>query len=270
MRKSPVEFGLVAVELNGLKPHFLFKEDMEEGHIKDYIQASSSIYPAVQPCTIDGVEYIDGGYADVLPINMAIERGATQIIAVKLNAVGKLKHEPLQNTQNLTVIESKWDLGNTLVFDTQNARRIMRLGYLDTMRTYNVFDGYYYTFAKGAFGRIDLKLADTSAKLFELDPTLIYTKAMLLRKLSSSVNEFTEKMDEAIHTIKSTTLNRSSIVNLVKGIKDVTDSKILCLVIASNIKEKGDSSIFLNKSISKLLSEQITAAKFLVKYGIIE
>ena len=147
LRSAPADFGVVIVELPTFTPHYVYKEEMKPGQLLDYILASASLYPAIHSCKIDGKEYIDGGYADVMPVQMALDKGADEVIAVYLNAVGIVDRKALQATPNLTLIESKWDLGSTLIFDTDNARRIMRLGYLDAMKAYHVFDGEYYTFA---------------------------------------------------------------------------------------------------------------------------
>lgn len=150
IRKSPIDYGLVVVERTVLKPHFLFKEDIPEGQLIDYIMASSSVFPALHAYEIGGKEYIDGGYADVLPINMALEKGAERVIAVKLNALGIINSKSLKKAPNLTVIESKWNLGNTLIFDVKNSKRIMRLGRLDAMKAFGIFDGIYYAFRQGS------------------------------------------------------------------------------------------------------------------------
>ena len=72
IRKSPVDYGLVVMERASMKPHYLYKEDIPKGKLIDYILASSSVFPAVHPYEIDGIEYIDGGYADVLPVDLAM------------------------------------------------------------------------------------------------------------------------------------------------------------------------------------------------------
>ena len=82
VRRSPVDFGVVVVELPGLVPHYVFKEDMKSGQIIDYIMASASLFPALQSYTIDGEEFIDGGFADVMPWDLALVKGAAVVIAV--------------------------------------------------------------------------------------------------------------------------------------------------------------------------------------------
>ena len=269
IRNSPVEFGLVTVERNTLKPVKLFKEDIKEGQIADFIVASASAYPAIHAHEIDGVEYIDGGYADVLPVDMAIEKGATSVIAVKLNAIGVLKHDSLKNAPNLTVIESKWPLGNTLIFDTDNARKIMRLGFLDAMKAFDVFEGTYYAFAKGSFNKTDTKMADLCAKLFDMDPTLVYTKDSFLKKLKEIIDNSTSELDEALENFKHLLTGVAAVPELIKDIKNLSGSHIFCLVIAQNIKEKGPDSIFQSRPVIKLLPEAVMAARFLVKFQLI-
>ena len=46
IRRSPIDYGLVVVELSTLKPHFLFKDQIKEGQIIDHIMASSTVFPA--------------------------------------------------------------------------------------------------------------------------------------------------------------------------------------------------------------------------------
>ena len=67
IRRSPVDFGLLTVEFPSMKPHYLWKEDIPEGRLCDYITASASAFPAVKTFDIDGKDFIDGGYEDNLP-----------------------------------------------------------------------------------------------------------------------------------------------------------------------------------------------------------
>ena len=91
LRKSPVDYGLVTVKYPEMMPLYIFKEDMEIGKIVDYILGSSAFFPAMKPHKIGENMYIDGGFSDNLPINMAIEKGVDKIIAIDLKAVGMIK-----------------------------------------------------------------------------------------------------------------------------------------------------------------------------------
>ena len=266
LRSAPADFGVVIVELPTFTPHYVYKEEMKPGQLLDYILASASLYPAIHSCKIDGKEYIDGGYADVMPVQMALDKGADEVIAVYLNAVGLVDRKALQATPNLTLIESKWDLGSTLIFDTDNARRIMRLGYLDAMKAYHVFDGEYYTFARGSFDKTTLKMADATAHIFELDPCLIYTKERFLEALGDALENCSDELDEAMKKYQSSGLPLTATVELLKEIHNMGNKKMLAFLAARNLSEKGADSVFLTRAAMRLMPECILAGRFLNKY----
>lgn len=155
IRNSNIEYGLVTLEKESLKPWELFVDEIPKGKLVDYVLASASIYPAVRPHNIDGIDYIDGTYHDNLPVSMALRKGAEKIIAVDLGAFGKVKQDVLNSVEDLTYIKSYWDLGVSLVFDKSHAKKIERYGYLDAMKAFDVFDGYAYTFVKNSIIEID-------------------------------------------------------------------------------------------------------------------
>ena len=289
IRKSPVDFGVVVVELPDFKPHYVFKEDMKPGQIIDYVMASASVFPAVHTYEIEGREYIDGGYADVMPVKMAQSKGADEIIGVYLNAFGIIDRKALAKVPNLTLIESKWDLGATLIFDTANARRIMRLGYLDTMKVYGVFDGQYYTFARGTFDKQTLRGADAAAKIFELDPCVIYTKEHFLPALRQAMESCDEAFDQALDNLIAPglsvnretgliSISKTSVIRqigdgggleLIKDLKNVANKRLLTLIIADNLKEKGEDSIFLHRTVLRLIPDCVAAGRFINKFGLL-
>lgn len=43
----------------------------------------------------------------------------------------------------VTTISCPHEMGSVLVFNKDNARRLMRLGYLDAMKTFNIFSGNF-------------------------------------------------------------------------------------------------------------------------------
>lgn len=149
VRSSPIDYGLVTVEMGSGAAHELFREDIPHGKLIDYIVASASIYPAFKPHRIDDVRYLDGAYHDNLPVKMAIKKGADHVIAVDLEAFGVVKKEMLELIPHVTYIRCYWNLGPTLVFDLPTMRHNIRLGYLDTMKAFHVYEGYAFTFAPG-------------------------------------------------------------------------------------------------------------------------
>ena len=262
IRKSPIDFGLLTVELPLMKPHYLWKDEIPEGKIGDYIIASSSAFPALKPHNIDGRTYIDGGYENNMPIHMAVERGATNIIAIYLDAVGRFdKNKEMSSSENIKLISPKWDLGSFLVFDPDNTENIMRLGYLDAMKVFGIYDGDLYSFAKKEFDKKTLKKIDYLASIFELDPLILYTRKSFIARLVDIIIEFNKRSE----ALKEKELNPSTI----KAYLNSLNKKTVVILIAKNLKENGEASIFNKSYIKKLLPAEISAAKLLLSFELL-
>ena len=169
----------------------------------------------------------------------------------------------------MTVIEPKWELGNWLVFDVDNARKIMRLGYLEAMKEFGIYDGNYYTFAKDAFNKTDLKMADACAKIFDMDASILYTKDIFIKKLGNIIDDSAADLKDAIAKLKHLGSKFITLQDVIKSAKEAAHTHILCILIAQNLKEKGKDSIFAKKAAAKLIPEAVLAAKFLVKYELV-
>ncbi|MEG0829593.1 MAG: patatin-like phospholipase family protein [Anaerovoracaceae bacterium] len=237
IRESPIEFGIVTVEFPSMKPHYLFKEDIPHGKMKDYILASASCFPAVQPTTIQGKKYIDGGYADVMPIEMAMNKGADNIVGVNLDAAGFVRKNTIKEAQEhaskLIIIESHWNLGNFLIFDKNNTHRIIQLGYLNTMKAFHRYDGDAFTFEKGAFPEKTLRKAEAAAKIFGVDPLKVYSVE---------------------------TLNQA----LIPKIRKTLSAQGLTVRIAKDLALHSGGSIFLNKHFLRLFRTEVLAAAYIL------
>ncbi|MDD2377440.1 MAG: patatin-like phospholipase family protein [Bacilli bacterium] len=142
--KSKTDYGLVTFNLSTFKPVMMTKEKLRGENIRAYVLASATCYPAFQKTIINNEQYIDGGYYDNLPINLAVELGATEIIAVDLTTIGIAKK--VKKDIKITYIKPRNKIGSFLVFDKLLARKAMQYGYNDAMKTYKKLDGNKYTF----------------------------------------------------------------------------------------------------------------------------
>lgn len=149
VRNGKNDYGLVAVELPAMRPFTPMIADIPEGSLHGCIMASSACFPVFAPYELNGVRYIDGGYYDNLPINMAIEHGAQEIVAVDLDGVGFVKEPKNTNNIPITRINSYWDLGAVFDFDKNVFARNRLLGYFDAKKAFGKLEGCYYTFSKG-------------------------------------------------------------------------------------------------------------------------
>ncbi|MBE0451347.1 MAG: patatin-like phospholipase family protein [Clostridia bacterium] len=143
LRASKMDFGLVTLSLTDLKPIEVFIGDIPEGKLHDYILASAN-YPAFKNEKFDNKKMLDGAFFDNLPINMLIERGCDEIVAIKLNSLGRVRKVPKDASAEILMIEPSEDLGKVLDVDQVRAKHNIKLGYYDTMRVLKKLKGNLY------------------------------------------------------------------------------------------------------------------------------
>lgn len=156
---SNINFGLVTFNLSGKKPVQITKKDIPHHLLGDYLMASASCYPAFQQKDIEGKKFIDGGVFDNLPINLAIDLGADEIIAIDLLAPG-FKQIPKKKLPT-TIIKPNNKLTNFLNFNEEGAKRNIKLGYNDTLKKFGKLEGKKYSFKKNNLQKNKQKHLDT-------------------------------------------------------------------------------------------------------------
>ena len=144
---SPINYGLITYNYTKNEPVIMTKETLKPNNVKDYVIASASCYPAFKPYKIKNELFIDGGYYDNLPINLAIDLGADEIVAVNLRAVGFIRKPKIDIP--ITMIKPRNKIVSFLVFDKAKSREALHFGYNDTMKTFGKLDGDKLTFKKG-------------------------------------------------------------------------------------------------------------------------
>ena len=162
VRASGVEFGLMTVRVPQLQPQPMRMGDIAEGRLADWILASASCFPVFPTRRIDGERYVDGGYFDNLPIDMAIADGADEIVAVDVHP--QPAHPEYARMPFLRMICPLHNLGGFLDFNPNLLRRMRRMGYYDTMKRYGALDGVRYTFLH----RADLHSAAAARRYMQL------------------------------------------------------------------------------------------------------
>ena len=153
---SKIDFGLVTYNLSDMKPVSLTKKQIPKEKLRDYLIASSTVFPAFKLKDIDGDKFIDGGFYDILPINLAIDMGATNIIAVDLKSIG-IRRKVKNKDVHITYICPKNYIGYSLIFDKDLNKRNMQYGYNDTLKAFKVLEGKKFTFKKGTMNKISEK-----------------------------------------------------------------------------------------------------------------
>ncbi len=271
LRESKIEFGLMVAEYPNMKIHPVMLKEIPYGMLSDYLLASSAVYPSMEPKEIAGKRYVDGGYCDNMPINLALDMGAKDIIAVELGASGI--EASYQTDYPVRIIRPHFDLGPTMEFVPEIAKRNLALGYNDTMKSFGKFDGKVFTFElgenekmqkhfenfciealikctalslseKGEYHRslavkglcekqnhrvglmkrdLALVCAETAAKLFEVDPTKVYSEESfgeaILEKAAAFIENEENPAFEIFKSPKSLTYKLAQLEKLDK--KDV-------------------------------------------------
>lgn len=153
VRAGGMDLGMMLTRVPSLSPREVRLDEIPQGRLHDYILASASCFPIFPLRQIDGDKYMDGGYTDNMPIGMALQDGADEIIAVDLHP--QPVHPEYSAMPFLKLIHPLHELGGFLDFKPEHLSRSRRMGYYDAMKAYGRFDGIRYTFTRVN----DLKIA---------------------------------------------------------------------------------------------------------------
>jgi len=267
---SKIAFGVVSYNITDKKAVFSTNRNTRPDRLKSHILASSTCYPAFKPTQIGTDKYIDGGYYDNLPLNLAVELGADEIIAVDLKAIGRKKSIKNKDIP-ITYIAPKTKLEPILMFESITARKMIKLGFNDTMKVFNKYEGNVYTFKKGTINRLSKKYKN---KL-----------NMLLNnyKISTKNNDFLDILEDSLSLLEipvenlynSMTCNKA-LINKISKIDDINlselnseelkkifDRKVIVKYIYVKLK-KCDK---INNIILNLFPKETITALYLITIG---
>ena len=269
--KSKIDYGLVTYNLSSKKPILKNKKDLTPDNLYDFLIASSTCFPAFKMKQIDGDKYIDGGYFDNLPINLAISLCADEIIAVDLEAIG-LTQEVKNKNIPITYIHPHNTLASFLYFEKHSAKLAIKYGYFDTLKQYGKFDGNSYTFYKGQINKLlkyypilthNLKEILTFNTQHALDKLLkttlyknIFTKEDYLNKMLDIIEDLGKNFhinDTRVYTIN--TFNKQ----LAKQLKMINDVRVK--EIETKIKNKQFADLLNTKWLVLFLFDKINSCK---------
>jgi len=139
IRSSHIGFGIVTVDLTARRAVEIYKEEIPEGQLADYVIASAS-FPVFKRTIIDGKTFIDGALYNNLPINLVSNRGFRDIIVLRTYGMGIRRRV---NTAGLNIISisPSESLSSVMDFSNKTARRSLKLGYDDACRVLEEYLG---------------------------------------------------------------------------------------------------------------------------------
>ncbi len=197
--KSKIQFGVVAFSLKNMNVIYATKKNTRPDKLKKYILASATCFPVFKPTKIGTDTLIDGGYYDNLPINLAIDLGATEIIAVDLGAIG-LRKKIRDKKIKITYIIPNNKLDSFLMFDSNVTKRMINLGYNDTMKIYKKLEGNLYTFKKGTIFKLYYHY---KANILKIIDNLDYVGNFKgFSNLKNPINKFTKIIEDTLEIFK--------------------------------------------------------------------
>lgn len=145
MMEAPQDFYLCTTELPSLKEVVISLADLEPGTFNRWLLASSSFFPAMAATKIDHKYYVDGGYRNNIPVDVALKQGATELIVLDVKGPGITKPTKVPVEIPQLIVTSPWSLGTVLLFDGARSSWNIELGYLETLKAFGRYRGYWYT-----------------------------------------------------------------------------------------------------------------------------
>ena len=260
---SDIDFGLISYNVTTRKPLILTKDNIPSNKLVDYLMASATCFPAFKMKEIDGNKYIDGGYYDNLPVELAMKLGADFLIIVDLKAPG-FKKKSSKKVKHI-IIKPKNSISFFLNFDEEAARLNIRFGYNDTLKAFKKLDGNKFTFKKNTLSKYyntnkDYLFDNTEkdflisieklGKIFKLDESKIYS-------FKSFIKNLTIKIENEKSLDQKTTKN-------IKSFTKRISKKTLVLFFLSHLEN--------NKKIgklSKIFAKEYKLAKYLQVLGVV-
>ncbi len=142
LRESDMDFGLVTYSVTDRKRMELFKDDIPKGHLVNYLLASSML-PVFKQEKLMGKYFADGGYVDVCPYNMLIDRGYDELVVIRVFGTGLTRKVKSRGVKIQMVVPSD-KLGNMLDFSPETIKNAMTMGYFDAQRVIKGYKGRKY------------------------------------------------------------------------------------------------------------------------------
>jgi len=195
IRKSKIDFGLVTFSLSDLKPVIVYKEQIPEGQLIDYLIASASL-PVFKNQAIENKIFVDGGIYDNIPVSLIADKGIENIVVVDCSGIGRVRKIFFDGIKTIYIKNSR-HLGGTLHFDSQIIKNNIDLGYLDALKAFGKLTGKRFFFSvqnKNDFlttpltqNSIDMLFSMLDIKKMRL-PSDIIANYRILRTIKGYVN----------------------------------------------------------------------------------
>lgn len=146
LRESDIDFGLVTFRVKDKKRIYLFKDEIKENKISEYVAASCYLPVFHYKKLEEDSYYLDGGFVDNLPYNMLDKQGYSKIYAVNLRSIGLIQKNKVDS--EVVIIKPSRPLGHLLNTNRYKIKENIKLGYYDGLKVFKNLDGNKYLFSR--------------------------------------------------------------------------------------------------------------------------
>ena len=256
----------VAYSVKNKMPLQKFKNEIPKEQMVDYLLATSC-FPIFKPQKIGNEEYYDGGLYDNVPSNMLIEKGYKNLIIADIAGVG-ISRKTLDRDVYVKVIAPTEELGGIFEFNQERIMDNMKLGYLDTMRSFNKLQGHIYYFKPTEFAKM---LENFSLQtIYGLEFAAQMYNVYKLKEYT--FEEFIEEINKK-HTIAENIYDKMKQENLIqigKGLNRLFDKGLGICIVKDIYLDRPTSK--LSKYVFNFVKDYIVSAKALIElrnyYGV--
>lgn len=257
IRNSNIEYGLCTYSLSDRCRMELFIDDIPKGKLVDFLMASACL-PGFQSKVIENKTFIDGAVNNNLPINMLIDKGYKNIIAVDVGGIGVIKNT---DTTGINVINIKFEdnIIGTLDFDEDNISKSIKKGYYDCYKAFGRLygDKYYFTTmsyfnAKSKYSDYMIECIEAAGHAFEIEKFSAYNFNEFILGVIEGYKLANKKYIELKNKISNENLFE------IVGKSKPSDSFIVAWIV--DIMKNDMSNWKNNKIIMNILGENYNAA----------
>ncbi|MBO0467634.1 patatin-like phospholipase family protein [Enterococcus plantarum] len=255
MQQVTLDFYLVTTELPNLQEKDIHFNTCQSERWQSWLLASASFFPAMAATQIDGKYYVDGGYRNNIPVDIALQKGATECIVVDVKGPGITKPIKIPTTATVLNIQSSWSMGAVLLFDGARSTQNIQLGYLETMKAIGRnYLGHWYTFDE------TLKNVETFQR--EFFAYIEYTYQIKLWNSTEQKNKICKKLRKVYKDRVYTENIGLVLVELLAKNQEISASKLYKLQeLVETLQQSGQMKVELVDTIG-----MISLQEWLKKY----
>lgn len=253
--RSNMDFGMVTFSVKNYKPLEIYKENIRPEEFIQYLLASAC-FPIYKTQKIGENKFLDGGLYDNMPINMMINKGYQRFIVVDISGPG-LKRELVKRDVDIRLIRPDEPLGGVFDFNRSRIQKNIKLGYLDTLKSFCVVQGHRFYFRTqdfaGLLKRFTLQTIaglEYAAYVYGMDRYRIYDTLEFLAELS----ERHRKADEQYKSVRNVAGLTGMIREYSKIRTLINDDLVLCFFIDKIMDDPFFSSIGENLPFSDFIA----------------